>query len=169
VQIPALEMDEYPIYVRAGAVIPLADQMLTTKDGDWSHLTLDVYPGQGGATLYEDDTASNAYQTGAFRTTQLQNSFADGKLTLSIGMAAGAFTGPRAFVQRDWTIRMHQPEDCGPLQSVICNGEDVPFEMIAMAEKAMPFALTGGAADGDVYMIEISAPVEMAQELVFSF
>ena len=44
--------------------------MLTTKD-DWSHLTLDVYPSQRYSVtiLYEDDTVSNDYKKGLYRTT----------------------------------------------------------------------------------------------------
>jgi len=172
IEIGPLDIGAYPIYVRRGAVIPLADEMLTTKDGDWSHLTLDVYPcadQSGMAVLYEDDTVSNAYQQGGFRTTALRTGFADGSATLSIGKAEGAFTGPRAFARRDWTIRVHRPEGFGPLEGVTCNGEAIAFEAISQADGAMPFALRGGATDGDVYEIQISAPVERALALAFAF
>jgi len=172
IEIGPLDIDEYPIFIRGGAVLPLADEMLTTKDADWSHLTLDVYPcadQTGETTLYEDDTISNAYQKGEFRTTLLRTVFADGKAALYIGKAEGTFTGPLAFMQRDWTIRVHRPEDFGPLEGVTRNGEPVPFEVIAKVEKAMPLALSGGATDGDVYVIQISAPVEQEMKLSFTF
>lgn len=172
VEIGPLEIDEYPIYVRRGAVIPLADEMLTTKDGDWSHLTLDVYPSAdqaGEATLYEDDTVSNAYQQGEYRTTLLRTGFADGRATLSIGAAEGAFSGPRAFAQRDWTVRVHRPAGFGPLEGVTRGGEPVPFEMIARAESTMPFALSGGAVDGEVYVLQFTVPVDQSLKLRFAF
>ena len=37
-------ISETPMYIRKGSVIPLADEMMTTKEKDWSHMTLDVYP-----------------------------------------------------------------------------------------------------------------------------
>jgi len=90
-------------------------------------------------------------------------------VTLLIERAGGSFTGPRAFTQRDWTIRVHRPEGFSELQGATCNGEAVPFEVFEKAGKAMPFALSGGAADGDVYSIKCSAPVDEALRFAFTF
>ena len=65
-------LDTSPIFVRKGGVLALADNMESTRNGDWSHLTLDVYPGADGkATIYEDDCDTVAYKDGKFRATEI--------------------------------------------------------------------------------------------------
>ena len=39
------KLDELPIFIRAGAVVPLADIIQHTGAFDWQHLTLDICPG----------------------------------------------------------------------------------------------------------------------------
>ncbi len=168
------DTDELPVFVRKGAILPLADEMLTTKEKDWSHLTLDVYPStrqQGTSTLYEDDTESTAYENGAYRTTTLSTSFdaENRQSVVSIGAADGSFSGERAFSRRDWTIRVHQPENWGELRAVTCGGEELAFQKIEADADAMPFENAGGARDAAVYMITFSGDVSEAKELRLTF
>ncbi|NLN29196.1 MAG: DUF5110 domain-containing protein, partial [Firmicutes bacterium] len=166
------DIRQMPIFVRKGAVIPLADETLTVQGSDWSHLTLDFYPStrQFAETyLYEDDTMSNAYELGQFRTTALSTSFEGGKAILRIGAAQGAFDGPRAFNEREWTVRVHRPGGWGELTGVTVNGKSAPFTKIPRDPHAMPLDNEGGATDGDVYIVRLRARVNEAQELVFTF
>lgn len=166
------EIQDMPIFIKKGAVIPLADEMLTVQDKDWSHLTLDVYPStrQSDRTvLYEDDTVSNDYKDGLYRTTSLKTGFKDGKATLSIGAAQGDFSGEKAFDDRDWTIRVHRPAGWGELEKATLNGGEVEFKKIAKDANAMPLVNKGGATDGDVYEITMNTKVADGQELVFYF
>ena len=123
------DIRQMPIFVRKGAVIPLADETLTVQGSDWSHLTLDFYPStrQFAETyLYEDDTMSNAYELGQFRTTALSTSFEGGKAILRIGGRKARLTargrsmsgnGPSAYRPGGW----------GELTGVTVNGKSAPF------------------------------------------
>lgn len=165
-------LTQMPIYIKKGAVIPLADETLTVRAGDWSHLTLDVYPSTRHADttlLYEDDTETNAYKEGALRLTLLTAGFTEGTATLTIAAAEGSFSGPRACTEREWTIRVHGPEHWGKLLRATLNGDDVDFARIERDPNAMPLNNKGGATDGDVYVIQFRAPVDQAQHLTFAF
>jgi alpha-glucosidase (family GH31 glycosyl hydrolase) len=80
----AAPLDTLPLYVRAGAIIPLAPERSSTG-GAWEELTLAVYPGDGPSafTLYEDDGESLAFERGQFTETTFTW---DGE-TLTIGEA----------------------------------------------------------------------------------
>lgn len=63
-----------PMFVRAGAIIPLAPSMSYIGEKRWDPLTLAIYPNENGsasATLYEDDGLSPAYKGGLFRRTSI--------------------------------------------------------------------------------------------------
>ena len=167
-------VDEYPIFIKKGAIIPLADETLTTADSDWSHLTLDVYPStrQSDVTeLYEDDTTSTAYQEGEYRTTQLSSYFDSeaGEAIVEIGAAQGDFAGELAFDSRDWTLRIHQPEGWGELEAVLVDGEEADFTATAADSEAMPLMNEGGSRDGTVYTLQFTADVADAKTVRLQF
>ncbi|MBN2842242.1 MAG: DUF5110 domain-containing protein, partial [Sedimentisphaerales bacterium] len=124
-------------------------------------ITLDVYPDDGlvaFGSLYEDDTISNGYQSGQCRTTAF-SAAVDPVLktvTVTIDPAQGSFAG--ALAQRSWTVRLRQPlnwDICHAVNSVMVDGFPVDFDMIARDQAAMPFAVTGPAADSDLIVIEL--------------
>jgi len=61
-----------PLFVRAGAIIPMAPPALSTAFLRRDSLTIHVYTGSDGCfTLYEDDGVSEQYREGAFRTSRI--------------------------------------------------------------------------------------------------
>ena len=168
-------IEDMPIFVKKGAVIPLAETMLTTKEKDWSNMALDVYPSTrqtDKTTIYEDDTESNEYKNGKFRTTALETGFENGKATLKIGASEGTFDGARAFANRNWTVRVHRPKGFGELTKITRNGTEIEATDITKITKdadAMPLNNIGGATDGDVYAVTFAAPVTSESNLEFEF
>lgn len=169
------ELEQMPIYIRKGAVIPLADETLTVEDSDWSHLTLDYYPStrqEGSARIYEDDTESTDYESGLYRTTEITSSFDgdDGVAVLDIGAAQGSFDGDLCFDEREWTIRVHGSEGWGELLSAeLSDGTKLSFTAITADSGAMPLMNSGGATDGTVYEIHFNSDVKKAVKLNLRF
>lgn len=62
-------LERMPLYVRAGAIIPMAPVMQYADECPLDQLTLRIWPGTGEWTLYEDDGHSFEYRTGAWATT----------------------------------------------------------------------------------------------------
>jgi alpha-glucosidase len=68
-------LETAPIFVRGGAVLPLAPEMNYVGEKPVSVLSLDLYPDNDGAAAgewYEDDGVSPAYLRGDFRRTSLR-------------------------------------------------------------------------------------------------
>src|SRR5208283_2704032 len=67
-------LDQIPLFIRSGVMLPLAPEMQFTWEKPWSPVMLDLYPRAGEtntANLYEDDTLTTAYQRGEFRNTPI--------------------------------------------------------------------------------------------------
>lgn len=89
------KLDEIPVYVRAGTVLPLGPVIQHTDDLPGGPLEVQVYPGRDGQfTLVEDDGLSTAYLEGQVRkTTFVWN---DARRTLSWKIA-GPYAGKDIF------------------------------------------------------------------------
>lgn len=62
------ELDQIPVFVRAGTILPLAPVLQHTDDLPGGPLDLQIYPGASASfTLTEDDGLTTAYRTGQLR------------------------------------------------------------------------------------------------------
>jgi hypothetical protein len=113
--------DEIPVFVKAGAIVPMGPEVNYADEYPRSPLTLDIYPkGTTTYTLYEDDGESRKYQTeNAYATTTYACEQVDGKITLKIGER---FVGnPEVFtpVDRSYDLIFHH---MGKINSVKLDG-----------------------------------------------
>ncbi len=97
-------IDELPLYVKAGSIIPLRDYALTTAFIDKEFLNIQVYAGaDSDYTLIEDDDVTEAYrQESAMQSTRI--TYSDSKMKLNIAAAKGMYEG--APKQRRYTIQL---------------------------------------------------------------
>lgn len=93
-------LDEMPLFVRAGSIIPMRPVAPHTGAQPQDELHLDVYPGpdtRHSASLYEDDGSTLAYDEGAYATTALHQTrhTVDGApvLDLTVEAATGSYDG----------------------------------------------------------------------------
>lgn len=171
------DLDTSPVFVREGALVPLARNAESTSATDWSELTLDVYPSknfEAATKLYEDDTKTVAYKDGKSRTTDIAMTFDDAKnaVKINIGAAQGKFDGALAFTERKWNVRVHKNPDWGEVTKVVIGGKQLGADEIARIVKSTdgkPFAYDGAALDGDVYTFSFSGSVTAATEIEIYF
>src|SRR5438477_9544155 len=78
----------------AGAIIPSGPDLHYTDERPLDPLTLDLYPGDGAFTLYEDDGHSFAYEQGQFSTTSYTLRQTADRLVFEIGAREGAYVPP---------------------------------------------------------------------------
>lgn len=84
-------IDTIPIFVRAGAILPLGEPIQSTNEKQ-SIKTIRIYPGASGHfTLYSDDGTTYAYENGEHDITELKWDQALQKLTHT---GAAAWTVP---------------------------------------------------------------------------
>jgi alpha-glucosidase len=94
-------LERMPLYVRAGAVIPMqaiAQYILmpnpSKESPTTSPLTLRIWPGTGEWTFYEDDGYSFEYKTGAWATTTYRVQKDGQQITVEIAARSGQFSIP---------------------------------------------------------------------------
>ena len=88
----AAPIDYTPLFVRAGAIVPLGPFLQHTNEKAADPLELRVYGGGDAEfVLFEDDGHSRDYQTGKASTIQFRYDDANG--TLTIGARSGSFDG----------------------------------------------------------------------------
>jgi alpha-glucosidase/alpha-D-xyloside xylohydrolase len=85
----AVDLETTPLYVRAGAIVPMGPVKQYTAEKVEGPLTVTVYPGANGDfLLYEDDGASFNYRKGEWM--GLQMAWNDARKSLSIRLAPGS-------------------------------------------------------------------------------
>ena len=171
-------LDQIPIYIRSGTILPLAPEMQFTGERPWNPITLDLYAcatETDTAVLYEDDTLTTGYQRGEFRKTSLTLAADDAAKTLEvmIGKASGDYPG--ALARRSWILRFRHPTNWpGNLapRSIKLGEEDLmnSLHRLPRGRNLMPFGDSAGAPDADTF--EVTVPedsVGTAKKVVISF
>lgn len=96
-------LDEFPLFVRAGSVVPLGpvvEYVGQHPDAPWE---IRVYPGADGRfTLYDDDGETYRYERGERATTALR--WDDARRTLHIGARQGRYPG--LVTRRELRVRL---------------------------------------------------------------
>jgi alpha-glucosidase len=112
---------QIPVFVRAGAIVPMQPEMRYTGEKPVDPLIVNVFPLADGQissyTLYEDASDTRAYQRGEAAWTDLRATRNGGDVTVAIAPVRGAYPGmPR---MRGYEVRL--PGDWPP-DSVQVNG-----------------------------------------------
>ncbi len=104
VQSVSATYDTYPVFVKAGGIIPLAPYMDYTSQKAVDPLTIRVFTGaDGDFTLIEDEGEGLGYKSGAIRGTPLN--YTNSSRTLQIGAAQGTYPG--ALTQRAYDLEFN--------------------------------------------------------------
>lgn len=99
----AAPLNRLPIFVREGAIIPMAPPSQYDGHTPVDPLTLELYPagGESSFTLYEDDGISWACQSGAFAKTIYTMQGIGDSFRLAIGSRQGSYVpAPRSYLLR---------------------------------------------------------------------
>jgi alpha-glucosidase len=95
-------LETVPMYIRAGAIIPMGPEMNYVGEKRFDPITFSIYPdakGQAEMTLYEDDGLSPAYKQGVFRRTSVSVSKSGDGFQVNVSAPEGSYDpGARNFV-----------------------------------------------------------------------
>ena len=162
--------NETLLFVRLGALLPLAPDAANTKKQRWNKLTYDFYPDPEASdegALYEDDGETTAYQSGEYRLSPYKAYFdrEENAYVVRLAGAEGRFSGKRAFAKRSVTVRLHLLGQ--KVRGATLNGAEIGLERIARDSSAFPFAVKGGAREGEVLTATWTTSVKEDSELKF--
>jgi alpha-D-xyloside xylohydrolase len=91
-----------PLFVRAGAIVPVGPAIQYTNEKPDAPITLFVYTGANGTfSMYKDQGTTYDYEHGAFA--RVPFSYDEASATLTIGKREGSYPGMPA--QRTFNIR----------------------------------------------------------------
>jgi len=90
--VKATTIDEIPLYIKAGSIIPFGPQVQYATEKKWDNLEIRVYPGANGEfSLYEDENDNYNYEKGAYST--ITFSWNDASKSLTVNNRNGSFPG----------------------------------------------------------------------------
>jgi len=87
-------LETVPMFVRAGAIIPMGPEMNYVGEKSVDPITFAIYPDeswQASTTLYEDDGVSPAYRQGAFRRTQISSTKSGNGIQTDVAAPQGSY------------------------------------------------------------------------------
>jgi hypothetical protein len=118
-------IDQIPVYVRAGAIVPMQPAMLYTGEKRVDPLIVNIWPLKPGESshysLYEDNGVSVEYQHGVYTHTPIHATQTGNTLRVEIGPVEGSFPG--MLKSRSYELRL--PADWPPA-SVTVDGKPIP-------------------------------------------
>jgi len=101
----AAPLEKLPVFVKAGAIIPMHPAMNFDGEKRADTLTLDIYPERKSSfDLYEDDGLTRDHRKGAFATTLFEVD-ATKNIIVTINAAKGKYDG--MYMQRIYKIELH--------------------------------------------------------------
>jgi alpha-glucosidase len=117
-------IEQTPVYLRAGAIVPMQPPMSHTGEKPVDPLIVNVWPLAPGSStsyqVYEDSGVSVEYQRGVFARTPIRAAQAGDTLRMEIGPVEGSYPGMPA--ARGYQLRL--PADWPPA-AVTVNGAEV--------------------------------------------
>ncbi len=163
---------EMPLFVRLGALLPLAYEAKNTKEQKWDRLVYDFYPSRDASDrgyLYEDDTETTAYQLGAFRLSAYEAAYCPQcqAFVVNIHATQGGFDGEKCFQKRKIVLRYHLLEGADSVKKVTVNGEAVPFTRFDKDSAAFP--LNSGNAVPDSAVLSVPLEIDVCKEYELKF
>ncbi len=126
----AFALDEIPVYVKSGAIIPMQPKMKHTGEKPVNPLILTIFQGKSGATqVYDDEGNTNNYKTGDYTFTNINFDRNDNKkIKVVIEPVQGSYPG--MLESRAYELRL--PLTLPPEQ-VKVNGKTIGYEKDAYA------------------------------------
>lgn len=97
-------LDEYPVYIRAGAILPMYGDTVKNLNANNEEILLTLFPGGSGEfSLYEDNGNDKRYAA-EFARTHLKSVRDGNLLTVTVGKRTGAYRGMPA--ERKFSVKV---------------------------------------------------------------
>ncbi len=143
-------LDKLPLFVRAGAIIPMYQKMYFDWEKPTDTLTLDIYPnGHNEFEMYEDDGLTREHRQGVFATTKFEvtdNRAAGKGMDIVINAAKGDFKG--RLKERVYVLEIHTAQLPAAVKA---KGQDIKAEGRGQKAKGKVKGVSGKieGAEGD--------------------
>ena len=159
-----------PLFVRLGALLPLAYQAQTTREQSFERLVYDFYPDRESCDqgyLYEDDGETTAYRSGAFSKSGYCAKYSkkDNAFVVKFSAGQGTFEGARFITTRQVTLKYHTLQGAD-VARVSINGSEAAFTRVAK-EKVFPLNTIPCAPDSETLVLDFKMERDQDYEIKF--
>lgn len=163
---------EMPLFIRLGALIPLAYEAHNTKQQKWDKLIYDFYPCKEAIDegyLYEDDTETTSYKFGQFRKSSYEAYYDKecNAFIIKLHASKGSFESKKCFDSREIMIKYHLLKDVNSIKNVTINGIEASFTKEKKNLNEFPLNANKNALDSDVILLPIKIEVDKEYEIRF--
>ena len=155
--------DENPWYIRAGAIIPMAPEHITSLQEPLGEFVVFVAPGDGKseAFLYEDDGVSKAYEHD-FARTRLEKTASERDVTVRIHARKGSYEGMSPLRKVRVVL-----DRVFPPTAVLVDGKEVPYSRFPAKETGPVWTYVGKNLALEVWLPGASADAPVVVECCF--
>jgi alpha-glucosidase (family GH31 glycosyl hydrolase) len=153
-------LGDIPVFVKEGAIIPMAPKADRTDEKPLNPLILSFYPGKKGALkLYEDEGNNNNFKKDAFSYTPITSERVGNIMNITIAPVEGSFPG--MLTSRGYELRF----PCSfPPTSVSVNGQNIPYSVNA---KAGSWSYAGNDFETHIYLPEFATNKSVSVKVQF--
>ena len=149
-------LDEFPVFYRAGSIIPFYPVQRTVVN-DPGEIILKVVPGANGSgRLYEDKGDSQEYKTDGWAMTYFIQNRTASNISLTIGRRSGSFDGMPT--ERKWTVQLLGTPASFIREGILVDGNPASDECVSYDE-------TTGTLTVTVSRSNLSEPVTISVPL----
>lgn len=119
-----LSIENIPIFVRAGSIIPMRNYSQSIQRGSNDYLTLNIYLGRSSNfTFIEDDGTSNDYLTGIYAKTDFSLNKTNEGYQIIISPMLGHYKNMNQ--ERNWCFKIHTSER---VKKIFINKNEIRFK-----------------------------------------
>jgi hypothetical protein len=120
-----------PLFVKAGAIVPLTHPHNNVNEIDPSIRIYDIYPyGESSFTEYDDDGRTQAYLLGKYVETKVSSQVKKGKATITVAPTTGYFEGFE--IKKSTEMRIYMNAAPKAVKATV-GGKKVELEAVASA------------------------------------
>ena len=165
----AYGLNEMPLFVRLGALLPLAYEAKNTKEQKWDKLVFDFYPSKeanDNGYLYEDDGETTAYKYGQFRKSAYEAYYSESEnaYVIKLEAAEGDFGGQRCIDGREITLKLHLL-DIKEIKRTTVNGKEINFKTVKKTDGIFPLCTEEVSVDSDTVILKTTARTNEEYEI----
>lgn len=158
-------VNRMPLFVRAGALIPLAYNAHNTKSQAWDKLVFDFYPckhTQDSGYLYEDDVLTTAYINGECKISKYTANYdkSENAFIIDFYASEGDFKGERNYKLREITLKYHLLAEVNDVVGITLNGDEIKYKKTVKDRSAFPLNTNEKAPDAGCIVVKFRAETD---------
>ncbi len=135
-------IEELPIFVKSGAIIPSHKPIQNTKESV-DKLNVQIYPGEGSFTLYEDDGKTKDYMQEKYATVNFELTSSESSLELNLDKREDDFELP----YQEFGFEIHSDQN---VENIIIDGEEKDWTFEEVNKK-----ITFDSQNTDISKVEL--------------